>query len=203
MRPVADGTAASAGECAWATEALNTCAAWVSMNATVASPNPCSTPRGEKAVLAEYLDHFRTTFEMKCEGLDAEGLAQRSVPPSSMSLLGLVRHLASVEFHWFRRFIEGQMDLPRPFKSPEDRDLDFNGALAEDAVVAEAWEAWHTEVAHAREVYERYDDLGTLVGPAGDESELREIVVHMIEEYARHCGHADLLRERVDGRTGQ
>ena len=59
------------------------------------------------------------------------------------------------------------------------------------------------EVAHAREVYERYDDLGALVGPAGDESELREIVVHMIEEYARHCGHADLLRERVDGRTGQ
>src|SRR6185436_15139988 len=63
-----------------------------------------STPRGEKAVLAEYLDHFRMTFEMKCEGLDAEQLAQRSVPPSSMSLLGLVRHLASVEFHWFRRF---------------------------------------------------------------------------------------------------
>ena len=58
-------------------------------------------------------------------------------------------------------------------------------------------------MAHAREVYERYDDLGTLVGPAGDESELREIVVHMIEEYARHCGHADLLRECVDGRTGQ
>jgi uncharacterized damage-inducible protein DinB len=162
-----------------------------------------STPRGEKAVLAEYLDHFRMTFEMKCEGLDAEQLAQRSVPPSSMSLLGLVRHLASVEFHWFRRFIEGHMDQARPFKSPEDRDLDFNGAVADDAVVAEAWETWHAEVAHAREVYERYDDLGTLVGPAGDESELREIVVHMIEEYARHCGHADLLRERIDGRTGQ
>ena len=162
-----------------------------------------STPRGEQAVLAEYLDHFRMTFELKCEGLDAEQLARRSVPPSSMSLLGLMRHLASVEFHWFRRFIEGQMDLPRPFKSPEDRDLDFNGAVAEDAVVAEAWESWHTEVAHAREVYERYDDLGTLVGPEGDQSELREIVVHMIEEYARHVGHADLLRERIDGRTGQ
>jgi uncharacterized damage-inducible protein DinB len=161
------------------------------------------TPRGEKGVLAEYLDHFRTTFEMKCEGLNAEQLAHRSVPPSSMSLLGLVRHLASVEFHWFRRFIEGQMDLARPFKSPEDRDLDFNGAVADDEVVAEAWDAWHTEVAHAREVYDRYDDLGVLVGPAGDESELREIVVHMIEEYARHCGHADLLRERIDGRTGQ
>jgi uncharacterized damage-inducible protein DinB len=162
-----------------------------------------STSRGEKAVLAEYLDHFRMTFELKCEGLDAEQLAQRSVPPSSMSLLGLVRHLASVEFHWFRRFIEGHMDLARPFKSPEDRDLDFNGAVDDDDVVAEAWDAWRAEVAHAREVYERYDDLGVLVGPEGDPSELREIVVHMIEEYARHCGHADFLRERIDGRTGQ
>ncbi len=162
-----------------------------------------STPRGEKAVLAEYLDHFRMTFEMKCEGLDPEQLAQRSVPPSSMSLLGLVRHLASVEFHWFRRFIEGHMELARPFKSAEDRDLDFNGAVDDPAVAAEAWTAWREEVAHAREVYERYDDLGTLVGPEGDRSELREIVVHLIEEYARHCGHADLLRERIDGRTGQ
>jgi uncharacterized damage-inducible protein DinB len=162
-----------------------------------------TTPRGEKAVLAEYLDHFRTTLEMKCEGLDAEQLAQRSVPPSSMSLLGLVRHLASVEFHWFRRFIEGQPELARPFKAPEDRDLDFNGAVADPAVVAEAWEVWRREVTHAREVYERYDDLGVLVGPDGDRSELREIVIHMVEEYARHCGHADLLRERIDGRTGQ
>ena len=159
--------------------------------------------RGEKAVLAEYLEHFRMTLEMKCDGLDAEQLAQRSVPPSSMSLLGLVRHMAAVEFHWFRRYLEGHRDLDRPFKSPEDRDLDFNGATPDDAVVAEAWDVWRGEVAHAREVYERYDDLGTLVGPEGDRSEVREIVVHMIEEYARHCGHADLLRERIDGRTGQ
>jgi uncharacterized damage-inducible protein DinB len=120
-----------------------------------------------------------------------------------MSLLGLMRHLASVEFHWFRRFIEGHLELDRPYKSPEDRDLDFNGAVEDEAVVADAWEAWRREVAHAREVYQRHDDLSTLVGPAGDESELREIVVHMIEEYARHCGHADLLRECIDGRTGQ
>ena len=162
-----------------------------------------TTPRGEKAVLAEYLDHFRMTFEMKCADLDAEQMAQRSVPPSSMSLLGLLRHLASVEFHWFRRFVEGHAELPRPFKSPEDRDLDFNGAVPDDDVVAEAWEAWRTEVAHGREVYDRYADLGVLVGPEGDQNELREIVVHLIEEYARHCGHADLLRERIDGRTGQ
>jgi hypothetical protein len=114
-----------------------------------------------------------------------------------------VRHLASVEFHWTRRFIEGHMELSRPFKSPEDRDLDFNGAVADDAAVAEAWATWRHEVAHARAVYDGIDDLATLVGPAGDESEVREIVVHLIEEYARHCGHADLLRERIDGRTGQ
>ena len=148
-----------------------------------------STPRGEKAVLAEYLDHFRLTFEMKCEGLDAEQLARRSVPPSAMSLLGLVRHLASVEFHWYRRFIEGHLDRPRPFKSPEDRDLDFHGAVADPVVVAEAW-------------LER-DDLDRLVPLDGQEIEVRDIVVHLVEEYARHCGHADLLRECVDGRTGQ
>jgi uncharacterized damage-inducible protein DinB len=162
-----------------------------------------TTPRGEKAVLAAYLDHYRMTLELKCEELDAEQLAQRSVPPSSMSLLGLVRHLAGVEHTWFRRFIEGHRELARLYQEPDERDLDFNGAVADEAVVAEAWESWRREVAHAREVYERYDDLGVLVGPEGDQAELRDIVVHMIEEYARHCGHADLLRERIDGRTGQ
>jgi len=162
-----------------------------------------TTPRGEKAVLAEYLDHYRMTFEMKCEGLDAEQMARRSVPPSTMSLLGLVRHLASVEQSWFRRFIEGQQELPRLYRSPEDRDLDFNGAVPDAAVVAEAWGTWRAEVAHAREVYDGLADLGALVGPEGNQAEVREIVVHMIEEYARHCGHVDLLRECIDGRTGQ
>src|SRR5690348_3327581 len=164
------------------------------------------SPDGELATLQDYLTNYRMTLRMKCEGLDAEQLARRSVPPSTMSLLGLVRHMASVEFHWFRRYIEGHMELPRPFKSPEDRDLDFNGAVGDPAVVTEAWEAWRGEVAHAREVLDRYDDLGTLVGPDDQpdgQPELRDIVVHMIEEYARHCGHADLLRECVDGRTGQ
>jgi uncharacterized damage-inducible protein DinB len=162
-----------------------------------------TTPRGERAVLAQYLDHYRTTFEMKCEGLDGEQLARRSVPPSSMSLLGLLRHLARVEHSWFRRFIEGRQDLPRLYWSEQSHDLDFDGAVADDDVVAEAWETWRAEVAHAREVYDRMDDLGSLVGPEGNQGELREIVVHMIEEYARHCGHVDLLRERIDGRTGQ
>jgi uncharacterized damage-inducible protein DinB len=158
---------------------------------------------GEKAVLAAYLDRSRMTFEMKCEGLDSEQLALRSVPPSTMSLLGLVRHLASVEHAWFRRFIEGRQDLPRLYRSPVERDLDFNGAVDDDAVVADAWETWHGEVAHARGVFASLDDLGALVGPAGKQAEARDVVVHVIEEYARHCGHADLIRERIDGRVGQ
>jgi uncharacterized damage-inducible protein DinB len=158
--------------------------------------------RGEKAVLAEYLDRYRMTLEMKCEGLDAEQMARRAVPPSTLSLLGLVRHLAMVEHSWFRRMIGGQPDLPRPFKSDEDRDLDFNGAVADDEVVAEAWEVWHREVAHAREVYDDLD-LDSTVQVHGDPAEARDIIVHMVEEYARHCGHADLLRECIDGRTGQ
>jgi uncharacterized damage-inducible protein DinB len=158
---------------------------------------------GEKALLAAYLDRYRLTFEMKCQGLDAERLARRSVPPSTMSLLGLLRHLAAVEHAWFRRFIEGHQELPRLYRSDGDRDADFNGAVAEDSVVADAWETWRAEVAHAREVYAALDDLGALVGPGDDTSEVRDIVIHMIEEYARHCGHADLLRECIDGRVGQ
>jgi uncharacterized damage-inducible protein DinB len=159
--------------------------------------------RGERAVLAEYLDRYRTTLEMKCEGLGAEQLARRSVPPSTMSLLGLVRHLARVEHHWFRRALEGQGDLPRLYRTDDDPDLDFNGATGSDEVVEDAWASWRAEVAHAREVYARYDDLGQTFEYRGDDVEVRDIVVHMIEEYARHVGHADLLRECIDGRTGQ
>ena len=140
---------------------------------------------------------------MKCEGLTPEQLATRSVPPSTMSLLGLVRHLARVEHHWFRRALEGQQDLPRLYRTEEDPDLDFNGAVGTEECVADAWESWRREVAHAREVYERYDDLGVTFDDRGEPCEVRDIVVHMIEEYARHAGHADLLRESVDGRTGQ
>jgi uncharacterized damage-inducible protein DinB len=158
---------------------------------------------GEKATLAAYLDRYRMTLELKCQGLDAEQLARRSVPPSSMSLLGLLRHLARVEHSWFRRFIEGQQELPRLYGAADEQDVDFDGAVGDDAVVEEAWSTWRAEVAHAREVYSGLDDLSAMVGPEGNQAEVRDIIVHMIEEYARHCGHADLLRERVDGRVGQ
>ena len=158
--------------------------------------------KGEKAVLAEYLDRYRMTFELKCEGLTAEQLARRSVPPSTMSLLGLVRHLARVEHSWTRRVFEGQPELPRLYRSQEDPDLDFNQAVADDEVVAEAWDTWRREVAHARSVFADLN-LDTPVDVDGREVEARDIVVHLVEEYARHVGHADLLRECIDGRTGQ
>jgi uncharacterized damage-inducible protein DinB len=158
--------------------------------------------RGEREVLAQYLDQYRMTLELKCEGLTAAQLATRSVPPSTLSLLGLVRHLARVEHSWWRRVIEGHADLPRLYRTDADPDLDFTGALPDDATVADAWRSWHEEVEHAREVYAGLD-LDATVEVHGDDVEMRDIVVHLVEEYARHLGHADLLRECVDGRTGQ
>ena len=161
-----------------------------------------ASPVGERAVLLEYLRHYRLTLELKCDGLDAEQMARRSVPPSTMSLLGLVRHLAKVEHTWFRRVMQGQ-DVPRLYWSEDDRDLDFHGAVADEAVVADAWASWRREVAHAEAYVDSAESLDAEgVHPDGPIA-LREVLVHLIEEYARHLGHADLLRECIDGRTGQ
>ncbi len=160
-------------------------------------------PVGEREVLLDYLAHYRTTLELKCEGLDAEQLAQQSVPPSNMSLLGLVRHMARVEHSWFRRVMEHQPDLPLLYRSKEDPDLDFNGAVPDEACVADAWSTWRAEVAHAEEFVAGAQSLDIEGSHRDGPITLRELLVHMIEEYARHCGHADLLRECIDGRTGQ
>jgi uncharacterized protein DUF664 len=161
-------------------------------------------PRGERAVVEGYLRHYRQTFELKLAGLDAEQLALRSVPPSSMSLLGLLRHLAGVEQSWNRRALQGQHDIPRleAAHRPDDRDWDFNGAVGTDECVEQAWAAWREEVGDA-EAWLAKDDFDRVVQVRGDEVEVRDIAVHLVEEYARHCGHADLLRECIDGRTGQ
>ncbi len=157
--------------------------------------------RGERECLVGYLEHYRTTLELKCDGLTPAQLGARSVPPSTLSLLGMVRHMARVEQSWFRRVIEGRMEIVRLFQE-EDGGFDYNADAVDDDFVAEAWDLWRSEVAHARRVLER-TDLDAVVHVHGDPTEVRDIVVHMIEEYARHCGHADLLRECIDGRTGQ
>jgi uncharacterized damage-inducible protein DinB len=153
----------------------------------------------ERGVLLEYLRRYRLTLELKCAGLDAGQLAARSVPPSTMSLLGLVRHLADVERGWFRVDLGGQ-DAPPRFRDRSDPEGDWTGAVADPAVVDEAWRAWREEVAFAEQLVAGLPDLGA-TGRSG--RPVRDLLVHMVEEYARHCGHADLLRERIDGRVGQ
>lgn len=159
-------------------------------------------PVGERETLLDYLQAYRHTLRMKCEGLTAEQLAQRSVPPSTMSLLGLVRHLAEVELLWTVRTMRGET-LTRPWSSPEDRDADFDGAVGDPAVVDEAWAEWERACATTDAFVAQTEDLGTVSLDPAQPIALREVLVHLVEEYARHCGHADLLRERIDGRVGQ
>ncbi|MGW6708826.1 DinB family protein [Streptomyces sp. NPDC054956] len=155
----------------------------------------------ERPMLVSMLGAQRATLELKCAGLDEE-LALRSVDPSTLSLLGLVRHLADVERRWFRKVLAGE-EAPPLFSSPDDPDGDFDGAVAEPGAAERAWEAWRAEVAFAERFTERAPDLD-VSGKDGwlGEISLRWVLIHMIEEYARHNGHADLLRERIDGAIG-
>jgi uncharacterized damage-inducible protein DinB len=155
----------------------------------------------ERAVLTGFLDFHRDTLEWKCTGLTPEQLRERAVPPSTMSLLGIVRHLADVERGWFRRGVAGEKIGPI-FYSDDDPDGDFDNVDdATQADVDEAFAAWRAEVQRAREITAAasLDDTFT----RRDEISVRWVLVHMIEEYARHNGHADLLRERIDGATGE
>jgi uncharacterized damage-inducible protein DinB len=155
----------------------------------------------ERATLNGFLDFHRATLDMKCAGLTPEQLAQRATPPSTMSLLGLVRHLADVERGWFYR-VAGQPRLPQ-YYSDSDVDGDFNGAVADPAVVDEAFSSWRAAVAESREIAARTDLDATFVHPRDGEISLRWVLVHMVEEYCRHNGHADLLREAIDGSRGE
>jgi uncharacterized damage-inducible protein DinB len=168
-------------------------------------PRSFGNPVGELATYREYLGNYRLTLQMKCDGLDAGQLARRSVPPSTLSLLGLVRHLAQVENHWFQRVLQGRTDGPRLYKREDDPDWDFNGSTADPVVVSDAFATWKAEIEEAESWLGRLDeaDLGREVPLHGETVATRDVLVHVIEEYARHAGHADLLRECIDGRTGQ
>jgi uncharacterized damage-inducible protein DinB len=157
----------------------------------------------ERTNLQEYLRAYRITLRMKTDGLTPEQLATRSVPPSTMSLLGLVRHLAKVERDWFR-LRAAREDAPRLYWSEADPDQAFDAAVADDSVVAQAFADWEREIAFAEAFVEEHPDLGEIYTYRdGETISLRELLLHMVEEYARHCGHADLLRECIDGRTGE
>ncbi|WP_228994827.1 DinB family protein [Streptomyces sp. DH8] len=156
---------------------------------------------GERETLRAFLDYQRDTLAMKCAGLDDEELRERSMPPSTLSLLALVRHLAEVERAWFRRVFEDE-SAPMVWSR---KPFDFQAAYdAGTATRAEAFAAWQAEVANSRRIEREAASL-ELVGrqPRWEkEVSLRMVMVHVLLEYGRHNGHADLLREGVDGTVG-
>jgi uncharacterized damage-inducible protein DinB len=160
-----------------------------------------ATTTDERTMLVEFLDYFRAVLARKVDGLD-EAQVRMRVGPSAIDLLGLVRHMAEVERWWFRVVLTAEVDHGI-YDDTDDVDADWHHTPAD--TLAAALSAWHTEVAHARANVATAASLDTIAarrdGPRGELS-LRWILVHMIEEYARHCGHADLIREAIDGRVG-
>jgi uncharacterized damage-inducible protein DinB len=156
----------------------------------------------ERATLTGFLDFQRATLEWKCDGLADEQLRQRAVPTSAMSLIGIVRHLADVEQHWFRVSLDGQPpSFHYWYRGPDGSDLDWE---VETADVAESFGNWRQEVDHARRIVAASESLDRQFDhPHDGRVTLRWVLTHMIEEYARHNGHADLLREAIDGAVGE
>ena len=155
----------------------------------------------ERETLTGFLDWHRETLALKCAGLTAGQLAERAVPPSGLSLHGLVRHLAGVERWWFRIQFAGE-DVPLLFYSDDDPEQDFEGL---DGDFADALATWRHECDRSREVVARaasLDETG-IRRATGEPITLRWVLVHLIAEYARHNGHVDLLRERLDGGIGR
>lgn len=153
----------------------------------------------EKETLTAFLEWQRDTLARKCAGLDGDRLRERSAPPSTLSLLGLVRHMADVERGWFRRTLAGER-VPAIYSTDADPDGEFDNVDTAD--VDEAFASWQAECERAREIVSERELDATGRNRMGTPVSLRWILVHMIEEYSRHNGHADLLRERIDGAVG-
>ncbi|MFF4324682.1 DinB family protein [Streptomyces sp. NPDC001568] len=154
----------------------------------------------ERETLTSVLQWQRDTLMMKCSGLSAEQLRRRAVPPSGLSLLGLVRHLAEVERGWFRNVVGGE-DVGGYFpKNEAGERTEFH---VEDADPQESFRIWEDTCERSRAIVASAESLD-VQGRYGDEGySLRYVLAHMVEEYARHNGHADLLREAIDGTTGE
>jgi uncharacterized damage-inducible protein DinB len=151
-------------------------------------------------MLRGFLDFHRATLAMKCDDLTDEDLRRRSMPPSTLSLLGLVRHLAEVERTWFRRVINGE-DIPLVWSDDGDFQVAYD---ASGATRSEAFGAWQAEVEHSRRIEREAESLDVTGHQArwGEDVSLRLVMLHLIHEYARHNGHADFLREGIDGTVG-
>jgi uncharacterized damage-inducible protein DinB len=154
----------------------------------------------ERETLRVFLDFHRATLAMKCDGLSDEDLRRRSMPPSTLTLLGLVRHMAEVERTWFRKVINGE-DIPLVWSPDGDYQVAYD---ASESTRAEAFAAWEAEVEHSRRIEREAESLDvTAYNPRWEaDVSLRLVMLHLIHEYARHNGHADFLREGVDGMTG-
>ncbi|MGH7704356.1 MAG: DinB family protein [Candidatus Dormibacteria bacterium] len=153
----------------------------------------------EKETLVAFLAWQRDTLALKCAGLTAEQLRGRSAPPSPISLLGLVCHMAEVERGWFRQTLAAE-SLPDLYETAADEDRAFNGVDEFD--VEEAFANWRTECQAGDGIIADRSLDAEAAQKSGREVSLRWILVHMVEEYSRHNGHADLIRERIDGAVG-
>jgi len=153
----------------------------------------------ERSTLVGFLEYHRQTLLVKCADLTDEQLRRRAVPPSGLSLLGLVRHLSEVERGWFRRGVLGD-GAPPLYWTEANRDGDFDDV--DDADVAAAFDEFARECARSREVLATRSLDDTFVR-RGETISIRWLLAHLIEEYARHNGHADLLREAIDGVRGE
>jgi uncharacterized damage-inducible protein DinB len=152
-------------------------------------------------MLRGFLDFHRATLAMKCDGLSDEQLREKSMPPSTLSLLGLVRHMAEVERAWFRRAINGETDLPLVWSNQGDFQVAYDASASSRF---EAFDAWQAEVEHSRRIEGEAESLDVIGHQPrwGEDVSLRMVMVHVLLEYARHNGHADFLREGVDGTVG-
>ncbi|MFC6879616.1 MULTISPECIES: DinB family protein [Actinomadura] len=157
----------------------------------------------EKTMLVGFLRWQRQTLALKCSGLDPRALARRSVAFSGLSLLGLVRHMAEVERIWFRDRMAGQRTTPH-YDTGDHPDAAFDDAAPDPEMVAEAWRIWQAEVDFAEAFVAQATDLDAMgADPSRSQVTLRWVLIHMVEEYARHNGHADFLRQGIDGAVGQ
>ncbi|MGB8860766.1 MAG: DinB family protein [Ilumatobacteraceae bacterium] len=173
---------------------------------TELAPDPELSPQADEAgVLHSFLEYYRSIFLRKTDGL-TEAQARTTIEPSELTILGLVRHMAEVERGWFRRRIAGHLDQGMLYCDDEDQDRDFHPAAND--TLAGALAVLHDEIEASRAATAGVapDALMKGVPPQqripGWQPNVRWVMVHMIEEYARHCGHLDLLRERIDGATG-
>ena len=156
----------------------------------------------DRESLEQWLNFHRETLLMKCAGLSAEQLKARSVPPSGLSLLGLVRHMVEVERWWFRMYA-GNEQIGPEYRSSDNQSADFDDL--DDADAADDLETFRREVGAARDAVrdKELDDVISSPGHAPEQTRsIRWVYLHMIEEYARHNGHADLIRECIDGAVG-